>query len=313
MTAANVPTMTGDGPKSPDSIMGFEFCDEEESSISKAKAGGGTIDGYTLHDDDEFIPDRPTDKSSRLSLFLSRLIDKYSEQLELRPIRTKSLTAGTLAVIGDLIAQGIEWCLDDDNDDGGAGGLDSRRVCAMFIEGFCFSGPLMHYSYEAYEHLFPIVRNDCVEPIVHCDSEIFDKYGNVVPLHNLKTEWKNVLVHVAFDQIFMAIFYVAGLMIITCVIEGHSDELLAELQNDYFRNLGTSWFAAILLIAPLQILAFGKLDVSLRVLATNLIDILWVTIMSIVTHVNRDQSESFVKSVLIPMLSTIGGNIVDST
>ena len=307
MTVANVPTMAADGPKSPDSVV-IGFCDEEESSISKAKAGG-TIDGYTLHDDDECNPDRPIDKSSRLSLFLSRLIVKYSEQLELRPIRTKSLSAGTLAVIGDLIAQGLEWCLDDD----GAGGLDGRRVFAMFIEGSCFSGPIMHYAYAVYEHLFPIIRNDCVEPIVHCDSEIFDKYDNVVPLHNLKTEWKNVLVHVAFDQIFMAIFYVAGLMIITCVIEGHSDELLAELQNDYFRNLGASWLAAILLIAPLQILAFGKLDVSLRVLATNLIDILWVTIMSIVTHVNRDQSESFVRTVLIPMLSTIGGNIVDST
>ena len=312
MTAATiVPTMTGDGPKSSDSVV-IGFFDEEESSISKAKAGGGTIDGYTLHDDDEFIPDLLTDKSSRLSLFLSRLMVKYSEQLELRPIRTKSLTAGTLAVIGDLIAQGIEWCLDD-NEDNGAGGLDGRRVFAMFIEGSCFSGPIMHYAFEVYEHLFPIVRSDCVEPIVHCDAEIFDKYDNIVPLHNLKTEWKNVLVHVAFDQIFMAIFYVAGLMIITCVIEGHSDELLAELQNDYFRNLGASWLAAILLIAPLQILAFGKLDVSLRVLATNLIDILWVTIMSIVTHVNRDQSESFVKSVLIPMLSTIGDNIVDST
>ena len=37
------------------------------------------------------------------------------------------------------------------------------------------------------------------------------------------------------------------------------------------------------------------------------------TIMSIITHVNRDQSESFVKSFLIPWLSTIGDNIIDST
>lgn len=302
--------MAADGPKSSRNavIIGMGgFCGDEESS-SRSKAKAGTIDGYTLHDDDE---DLLTDKSGRLSLFLSRLMVKYSEQLQLRPIRTKSLTAGTLAVIGDLIAQGIERCFADDDD--GAGGLDGRRVFAMFIEGSCFSGPIMHYAFEAYEHLFPIIRNDCVEPIFHCDAEIWDKHDNVVPLHKLKTEWKNVLVHVAFDQIFMAIFYVAGLMIITCVIEGHSDELLAELQNDYFRNLGASWLAAILLIAPLQMLAFGKLDVSLRVLATNLIDILWVTVMSIVTHVNRDQSESFIQSVLIPMLSTIGDNIVDST
>lgn len=305
-------TSTGMAPKSSsDSVIGMGFCDEEESSRSKAKAGG-TINGYTLHDDDEFNPDLPPDKrSSRLSLFFSSLMVKYSEQLDLRPIRTKSLTAGALGVIGDLIAQCIEWSLDDDNDVG-AGGLDGRRVFAMFIDGSCFSGPLMHYAFEAYEHLFPIIiRNDCVEPIVRCDAEIWD--DNTVPVHNFQTEWKHVIVHVAFDQIFMAIFYVAGLMIITGVIEGHSDDLLAELHDDYLRNVGASWLAAIVLIAPLQILAFGKLDVSLRVLATNFIDIIWVTIMSIITHVNRDQSESFVKSFLIPWLSTIGDNIIDST
>ena len=305
-----MPTIsTGMAPKSSsDSVIGMGFCDEEESSRSKAKAGG-TIDGYALHDDDEFYPDLPPDKrGSRLSLFFSSLMVKYSEQLELRPIRTKSLTAGALGVIGDLIAQCIEWSLDDDNDVG-AGGLDGRRVFAMFIDGSCFSGPLMHYAFEAYEHLFPIIiRNDCA-----CDAQIVVLDDNTVPVHNFQTEWKHVIIHVAFDQIFMAIFYVAGLMIITGVIEGHSDELLAELHDEYFRKLGAAWLAAIVLIAPLQILAFGKLDVSLRVLATNFIDIIWVTIMSIITHVNRDQSESFVKSFLIPWLSTIGDNIIDST
>lgn len=102
-------------------------------------------------------------------------------------------------------------------------------------------------------------------------------------------------------------------MIITCVIEGHSSDLGAELQNDYLRNLGASWLAAALFFAPIQIFAFGKLDKSYRVLAVNIIDILWVTVMSIVTHLNRGESESFVKSVLIPMLALVGDNIVDST
>ena len=172
----------------------------------------------------------------------------------------------------------------------------------------------MHYAYEFYEHVFPIVTCNCVEPIVHEDVQILDANGDAIRVSDFKTEWRNVLIHVAFDQIFMAMWYVAGLMIITCIIEGHASDLAAELENDYFRNLGASWLAAALFFAPMEIFAFGNLEnSSYRVLAVNIIDILWVSVMSVVTHLNRDESESFIKSVLIPMLSMIGDNIVDST
>ncbi|KAL7496511.1 hypothetical protein ACHAWT_007023 [Skeletonema menzelii] len=298
----------GDHHRSPGSVIEM-YGDELESPTTSSKTGSGyAIDGYSLYDDDATTE---TAKRGRFSQLLNHLGTVYSDQLESNPIRTKSLTAGTLALVGDLLAQGIELSFDNTGED--STGLDGWRVFAMFIEGLCFSGPSMHYAYEFYEHLFPIVRCDCVEPIVHEDVQILDSKGNVIRVADFKTQWKNVVIHVAFDQIFMAMWYVAGLMIVTCVIEGHSDDVLNELQNDYFRNLGASYLAAALFFAPVQIYAFGKLEKSYRVLAVNTIDILWVTVMSIVTHLNRGESESFIKSVLIPMLSMIGENIVYST
>ncbi|KAL7434701.1 hypothetical protein ACHAXM_004329 [Skeletonema potamos] len=298
LTTTSTNKQTTDVHRSPGSVIEI-YGDCDQDPMSKASID---IDVYALCEDDEV-----TAATARTGLF-ARCLEVYSIQLEKNPIRTKSLTAGILAVVGDLLAQGIEMTFENTGE-----GLDGWRVFAMFIEGLCFSGPSMHYAYEFYEHLFPIVRCDCVEPVIHQDVEILDKHGNVIRVADFKTEWKNVLIHVAFDQIFMAMWYVAGLMIITCVIEGHSDELASELQNDYFRNLGASWLAAALFFAPMQIYAFGKLDISYRVLAVNVIDILWVTVMSIVTHLNRGESESFIKSVLIPMVSMIGSNIVDST
>ena len=305
--AAYTSTMQSDGHHRSSGSTIEMYGDELEPPKSKSRSGY-SIDGYSLYDD-EFTT--ATVKSGRFSQLLNHLGTFYSEQLESNPIRTKSFTAGTLAVVGDLLAQGIELSFDNTGEE--TSGLDGWRVFAMFIEGLCFSGPSMHYAYDFYERLYPIVRCDCVEPIVHEDVQILDANGDIIRVANFKTEWKNVLIHVAFDQIFMAMWYVAGLMIITCVIEGHSSDLGAELQNDYLRNLGASYLAAALFFAPIQIFAFGKLDKSYRVLAVNIIDILWVTVMSIVTHLNRGESESFVKSVLIPMLALIGDNIVDST
>jgi len=303
----------GDHHRSPGSVIEM-YGDELESPTTSSKTGSGyAIDGYSLYDDDATTE---TAKRGRFSQLLNHLGTVYSDQLESNPIRTKSFTAGTLALVGDLLAQGIEMSFDNTGED--STGLDGWRVFAMFIEGLCFSGPSMHYAYELYEHLFPIVRCDCecvdVEQI-HEDVQVqvLDDNDDNTQVSVSNTQWKNAIIHVAFDQIFMAMWYVAGLMIVTCVIEGHSDDVLNELQNDYFRNLGASYLAAALFFAPVQIYAFGKLEKSYRVLAVNTIDILWVTVMSIVTHLNRGESESFIKSVLIPMLSMIGENIVYST
>lgn len=322
MTTTAVPTSTFTGDLQ-QSCSVVEINGEEQQPSSATKAGYA-IDGYTLYHD-ESNPGMATTKAKvsgqQLSQLLTRSVDWYEQKLETNPIRTKALTAGVLGVLGDLLAQGIELSFDDIGGEESSGeaqsGLDCRRVVAMFLDGFCFCGPLMHYAYEAYEHYFPLVRSECYcdDSIAHFDLSMLDENDGraVVKVANFKTDWKNVLIHVAFDQVFMMMFYLLGLMVITSVVEGHASDLGAELQNYYVRNLCTSWLAGGLFFAPMQILAFGKLNKEFRVLATNVIDMFWVTLMSIVTHLHRDHSDSFIKTVLIPMLATIGGNIVDST
>lgn len=242
---------------------------------------------------EESVPGtRAKEKRSGLCSKLSFLfVAAYSERLKSHPICTKAFTAGIMNVVGDLLAQGIGRALDESS------GLDNRRVIAMFIEGLCFAGPVMHFAYEKYEYYFPILRCDSTEPI--------DKHDTPVRVANVKTVWKNVLVHVTLDQIFMMIFYVFGLMTITSVVEGHASHVAAELQNDYFHNLQASWSAA-LFFGPMQVFAFAKLSKEFRVLATNVIDILWVAVMSIVTHLHRDQSKSVINAVLNGLLLTAG-------
>lgn len=289
-----------------------EMYGDESSLESTSKPGASyAIDGYTLYNETDDIA---TSKSGRFSRLVNHFWAVYSSQLESNPIRTKSVTTGVLAVVGDLLAQGIELSFDNDGEDSETL-LDGRRVFAMGIEGMCFSGPSMHYAYELYDYLFPIIRCDPCECSEHIHEGVQIEANDDITqeVSESNTEWKNAIIHVAFDQIVMAMWYVACLMIVTNIIEGHSDELIEELQSDYFRNLCASWLAALLFFAPVEIFAFGKLEKSYRVLAVNVIDILWVTVMSIVTHLNRSQSESFIKTVLIPMLTMIGDNIIDST
>ena len=287
---------------------GYARFDESAGTASETTSeakGVYSIDGYMS------FPDAATDKSDtsgasfviserakRLTQAIAQLGAFYSEQVELHPVRTKALTTGMLSIVGDIVAQRIELHFDPVGDST----LDTLRLLAMFIEGVCYSGPLLHYVFEFYECIFPI---QCLEdsgcnyaddtitvtsnvsiasqasmssrahPSAHADYMMSQK------------KFLNAFLHVAFDQIIMAFPYVGGLMIITAVVEGHASDLGYELRHDYFHNIQVSW-AAALVLAPFQILAFRYLDTMWRVLAVNIQDVIWVAVMSYMTHRNRD-------------------------
>ena len=115
------------GHRSPGSVIEMYGDELEPPTTSKA---GYAIDGYSLYYDDVAT----TATSGRFSQLLNHLWTVYSNQLETNPIRTKSLTAGTLAVVGDLLAQAIEQSFDNTGEE--SSGLDGWRVFAMFMEGF---------------------------------------------------------------------------------------------------------------------------------------------------------------------------------
>jgi hypothetical protein len=73
----------------------------------------------------------------------------YSQQLESRPIMTKSVTAGLIFGLSDLLAQSIEGSKDDNSK------LDWTRMVASTLVGLLYFGPAAHYWYEWIFRLIP--------------------------------------------------------------------------------------------------------------------------------------------------------------
>jgi protein Mpv17 len=85
----------------------------------------------------------------------------------------------------------------------------------------------------------------------------------------------------------MAILYVFLMMVITAILEGKYVTIPHELRHDFFPAVQASWKASLMGLAPMQLLSFHFLPMELRVLAVNVQDVVWVTVMSYVTHRNR--------------------------
>lgn len=228
----------------------------------------------------------------------------YSKRVDESPVLTKSATGGLSAILGDLLAQYIEnnTSLRSDSTEG----LHAQRILAVFLTGLCY-GPILHYFYTFMEHQLPIQCDDpCVndnsttkdESISHySDSAVLGEYIPRYSCHSTmfhsyfpfsKTKYLNAFLHVAIDQGFMAFPFVALMMFITGVVEGHYDELREEFETIYIQNVHALWIAALLGMGPMQIIAFRYLSLKWRNLVANILDILEVTVLSWVTHRTRE-------------------------
>ena len=200
----------------------------------------------------------------------------YMNQLEKHELLTKSITAGILGIVGDVFAQAIEQHLDRNgtttiNDILSLHStLDKQRTVAMFGDGL-FTGPLLHYIYELYETLLPLPEEDQA----------------VTSSRNISRQrlYLNIA-HVVIDNTIMALLYVFLTMCTSAIFEGHYETIYHELRNDFFSAVKASWFSSIGL-APMQLLSFLYLPTELKVLAVNVQDIVWVTVISYATHLNR--------------------------
>mmetsp|Transcript_47396 Transcript_47396/g.54739 ORF Transcript_47396/g.54739 Transcript_47396/m.54739 type:complete len:292 (-) Transcript_47396:158-1033(-) len=76
----------------------------------------------------------------------------YSQQLELRPILTKSYTAGIIFGLSDYFAQKIEG---SNVVNGLSSKMDWTRLFVSFLVGLCYFGPAAHYWYEWIFRLLP--------------------------------------------------------------------------------------------------------------------------------------------------------------
>lgn len=213
----------------------------------------------------------------------------YMILLEERPILTKSATAGLLAIAGDILAQSIESRLESKGGGVATGGnakttntagrqpYDGRRIFAMFADGFICTGPIMHYAYNMYESVVPIQVDE--------DGGDGDD-DNGLAVRNMRRKVRAALIQILFDIVFMAFPYVFTMMAMSAIIEGRLGGFRKELMCDFLPAVKGSWVASCGL-GPIQFFSFLYLPVQLRALAVNLTDIIWVSVVSYVTHIKR--------------------------
>lgn len=284
----NLILMNDAQPKSFPTIYSFTI---EEGHYSKFDESGEVL--------------TPPQNNIMLNTIIYRFCSWYSTQNEVNPLRTISLTGGICAFVGDILAQCIEkrTSLRTESTEG----LHHRRTLAVFIAGLCY-GPLLHYTYALLEYILPI---HCEEQWLGDGATASTQEDDIVDQSNLKPisavppytmcystmfhsfslistkKYVNAFLHVAIDQGIMAFPFVAIMMLITGIVEGHWNKLGKEFSEDYMDNIHALWIAALFGIGPIQIVAFRFLDLKWRALAANILDVLEVMVMSYLTHRNR--------------------------
>ena len=196
----------------------------------------------------------------------------YMNQLHTNELRTKFISAGVLDLFGDVCAQLIE------RSHGGypiLSGLDKRRMFAMFADGIFVSAPLYHCMFEIYEKIIP----------THSSSTSAANLRD--PSAAKKRRLLAILAHVLLDNFLMAIVYLAVMMVTTGLIEGRHADIVYELKHELIPALKVSWKVSMYFYVPLQLLSFQYLPHKLKVLAVNVLDLVWVAVLSFVTHRNR--------------------------
>ena len=276
LAAASSPSLSHIRPGTMYEIVGVKSRQRQGQSTTDVvviPCGGGAIDvdnnGADFEDDEM----KPMLEDNKLRLSPLEAIGKwYMNQINAHELRTKFISAGVLSLVGDVCAQNARRYLDDS---ASTTYIDKQRLVAMFLEGLLCTGPLLHFVYELYERVLP------THGVVNENGEI-DKS----PSAKRKMLMASAA-HVLFDNFIMCIVYIAVLMVATAIMEGKVSLIRHELSHDLIPALKVSWKVSIMGYAPMQFLSFHFLPRKLRVLAVNSLDVVWVTVMSYVTHRNR--------------------------
>jgi hypothetical protein len=179
---------------------------------------------------------------------LGALLQTYTLWLTTQPLLTKSITSAVMGCVGDAVAQRWEH----------HPVYSKRRGVAAMVEGLLWSGPLMHLAYSLFEHILPI--------------------GNNMGF---------ALIHVLLDSLLLDSVFVTSAFWITGLLEGFSfKQLRQQYQRDIGGTLKASWLTSLFLL-PVEVVCFRYLPVTYRVLAVNVLDIVWDTVISFMSHKTR--------------------------
>jgi protein Mpv17 len=175
----------------------------------------------------------------------------YSQQLEQRPIATKSVTAGLIFGLSDYLAQRIERTEKKEK-------LNLTRMLASTLVGLLYFGPAAHYWYELIFALLPGT-------------------GLISTLQ--KAFWGQAL----FGPAFTCIFFAAGLLQSGTFSFG---SLWAKIRSD----LPGAWLAGAGFWPLVDIISFSVVPIKWIPLFVNFCSLLWTIYLSIVSNRSTTKS-----------------------
>ncbi|CAM9564028.1 unnamed protein product [Ascophyllum nodosum] len=259
-SSAKVWAVTEDGEMDDVEMDSVETGNEDGSSTS-SKETAPNSPSSRCDGNKEAVQDadsKPEDEGKETTSRLGRLLLLYSDSLDKSPVITKSISSGLIGMMGDIVAQMIEWGFGDSP----APWSDRYmiwRSCAVMMDGLFVNGPLLHYAYDILERYMP-AGESVLGAVMQVGIDVF-----------------------VIDPLF-AFFFVWS----TGLFEGLSVEhdILHTLRYNFLSMV--MWLVVIgLCWAPLQIYLFNRYPVQFRVLVADFIDVVWTCVTSFFSHVRR--------------------------
>lgn len=197
----------------------------------------------------------------------------YTMHLTASPVITKSVTAGVIGIIGDYMAQWLEYKMGRrKNPEQEASSLTRglsihgrysfRRGLSILTDGLFISGPLMHFGYNLFESIMPINVGGGSSSLA-------------------------AMAHVLADSVLLDSIFVASTFIVTGIMEGYTyKQLVPQFRSDYVPTLKASWATSLFLL-PFEFACFRYLPLTFRVMAVNFLDVVWDAVVSFMAHRSR--------------------------
>ena len=222
------------------------------------------------YDDENLLSDGLAWLWFTLASIVTSLVHWYNTSLEANPMFTKSITAGLIGGLGDILAQIFDRGVSSSKSFGNYDPIDVRRICSVAAEGLLISGPLMHLGYETLESYFPIFGEDE-------DSDLYNP-------------WMMTFCQVFVDMFIMDSFFVATMIIASAFFEGRKHQILEEMKTSYIPAVRVSWLSSLCFL-PLQCFTFKYIPLYYRVAAVNFQDIVWNSAISYMSHRSKQQQD----------------------
>jgi hypothetical protein len=197
----------------------------------------------------------------------------YTMYLTANPVITKSVTAGVIGIIGDYMAQWLEYMMERRNNPEQEasslvrglsihGRYSFRRGLSILTDGIFISGPLMHFGYNLFESIMPINVGGASSSLA-------------------------AMAHVVADSVILDSIFVASTFIVTGIMEGYTyKQLVPQLRSDYVPTLKASWATSFFLL-PFEFACFRYLPLTFRVMSVNFLDVVWDAVVSFMAHRSR--------------------------